>query len=105
MGEEESVTTERPFQSMNAVERTRAKLRICAASCRGWRPATALSIVAVGEEEEGREGFSVVGGGGGEGCRSERAHKQSSRRVRFGDLRFRVEDPLRPLNLLAWRFY
>lgn len=46
MGEEESVTTERPFQSMNAVERTRAKLRICAASCRGWRPATALSIVA-----------------------------------------------------------
>lgn len=58
MGEEESVTTERPFQSMNAVERTRAKLRICAASCRGWRPATALSIVAV----EG--GFLVVGGGG-----------------------------------------
>lgn len=57
MGEEESVTTERPFQSMNAVERTRAKLRICAASCRGWRPATALSIVAVGEEEERREGF------------------------------------------------
>lgn len=46
MGEEESVTTERPFQSMNAVERTRAKLRTCAASCRGWRPATALSIVA-----------------------------------------------------------
>lgn len=41
----------------------------------------------------------------GEGCRSERAHKQSSRRVRFGDLRFRVGDPLRPLNLLAWRFY
>lgn len=63
MGEEESVTTERPFQSMNAVERTRAKLRICAASCRGWRPATALSIVAV----EG--GFPVVGGGGcREGC-------------------------------------
>lgn len=60
MGEEESVTTERPFQSMNAVERTRAKLRICAASCRGWRPATALSIVAVGEEEEGREGLPGI---------------------------------------------
>lgn len=68
MGEEESVTTERPFQSMNAVERTRAKLRICAASCRGWRPATALSIVAV----EG--GFSVVGGGR-EGCQWRRLSK------------------------------
>jgi hypothetical protein len=47
MGDEESVATERPFQSMKAVERTRAKLRIWAASCRGWRPAIALSIVVV----------------------------------------------------------
>jgi hypothetical protein len=32
---------------MKAVESTRAKLRIWAASCRGWRPAIALSIVVV----------------------------------------------------------
>ena len=37
IGEEESVKTERPFHSMKAVESTRAKLRTCAASCRGWR--------------------------------------------------------------------
>lgn len=35
MGEEESVATERPFQSMKAVLRTRAKLRTWVASCRG----------------------------------------------------------------------
>jgi len=44
IGEGESVVTERPFHSMNAVLRTRAKLRICAASCRGWREER-LSIV------------------------------------------------------------
>lgn len=37
IGDEESVKTERPFHSMNAVERTRAKLRTWAASWRGWR--------------------------------------------------------------------
>ena len=47
IGEEESVATERPFQSMKAVERTRAKLRIWAASCRGCKPAIAPSIVVV----------------------------------------------------------
>jgi len=35
MGEGESEATERPFQSMKAVERTSAKLRSCVASCRG----------------------------------------------------------------------
>lgn len=47
MGEEESVATERPFHSMKAVERTRAKLRIWAASCRGCMPARAESMVVV----------------------------------------------------------
>jgi hypothetical protein len=37
IGEEESVKTESPFHNMNAVERTRAKLRTWAASWRGWR--------------------------------------------------------------------
>lgn len=34
IGDEEAVNTERPFHIMNAVERTRAKLRICASDCR-----------------------------------------------------------------------
>ena len=37
IGDDESVKTDRPFHSMNAVERTRAKLRTWAASWRGWR--------------------------------------------------------------------
>lgn len=37
MGEGESVMTERPFQSMKAVERTRAKFRTWVRSWRGWR--------------------------------------------------------------------
>lgn len=37
MGEGESVATERPFQSMKAVERTRAKLRTWVRARRGWR--------------------------------------------------------------------
>lgn len=47
MGEGESLATERPFQSMNAVERTSAKLRIWPASCRGCM-AERPSIVVVG---------------------------------------------------------
>ncbi len=46
IGEGESVTTERPFHSMKAVERTRAKLRSWARSWRGWRPLRAESITA-----------------------------------------------------------
>lgn len=34
IGDEEAVNTDRPFHIMNAVERTRAKLRICASD---WR--------------------------------------------------------------------
>ena len=34
MGEGESATTERPFQSIKAVERTSPKLRICERWCR-----------------------------------------------------------------------
>lgn len=45
MGEGESVTTERPFQSMNAVERTRAKLRTWARSCLGCIALRADSMV------------------------------------------------------------
>jgi hypothetical protein len=37
IGEEEFVVMERPFQSMNAVLRTRAKFRIWVKSWRGWR--------------------------------------------------------------------
>jgi len=38
MGEGESAITERPFHIIKAVERIRAKLRTCAAACRGfWR--------------------------------------------------------------------
>jgi hypothetical protein len=47
IGEEEFVATERPFQSMKAVERTRAKLRTWAASCRGCMLAIEPSIVVV----------------------------------------------------------
>lgn len=35
MGEGESETTDSPFHIMKAVERTSAKFRTCAASCRG----------------------------------------------------------------------
>jgi len=35
IGEGEFETTERPFHNMKAVERTSAKLRICAANWRG----------------------------------------------------------------------
>ena len=48
MGEGESDTTERPFHIMKAVERTSAKLRICAASCRGCmsaRPSMVADVV------------------------------------------------------------
>ena len=45
MGEGESLMIEMPFQSMNAVERTRAKFRTCAANCRGWRLESAEIIV------------------------------------------------------------
>ena len=49
MGDGESVATERPFHSMNAVESTRAKLRSWVSSCRGWRPP---SIAAIGEKDQ-----------------------------------------------------
>jgi len=48
MGDGESAATERPFQSMKAVERMRAKLRTCAASWRGWRVVRAENILNVG---------------------------------------------------------
>ena len=37
MGDGESVATDRPFHSIKAVERTRAKFRIWVRNCRGWR--------------------------------------------------------------------
>lgn len=42
-----SVATERPFQSMKAVLRTRAKFRTWVASCRGCKLPSAENIVAV----------------------------------------------------------
>jgi hypothetical protein len=59
MGEGESETTEIPFQSMKAVERTSAKLRTWAASCRGCmaeRPSMVAVVVSAQRVE-------VVGGG------------------------------------------
>ena len=47
MGEEELVKTESPFQSMKAVDRTRAKFRTWAASWRGCIEAREPSILAV----------------------------------------------------------
>ena len=47
MGDGESAATERPFQSMNAVDRMRAKLRTWPASWRGWRAARAENMVMV----------------------------------------------------------
>lgn len=54
MGEEESATTERPFQSMNAVESTRAKLRTWAASCRGCMLASPENMMATARVIERR---------------------------------------------------
>lgn len=50
MGEGESATTESPFQSMKAVDRTSAKLRTWAASCRGCmaeRPSMAAAVLCI----------------------------------------------------------
>ena len=49
IGDEEFVKTESPFHSMNAVDNTRAKLRTCAASCRGWRLASDPNIVVLNQ--------------------------------------------------------
>lgn len=53
MGEEESVVTERPFQSMNAVLNTKAKFSTWVASWRGWRLLREENIFAVGREVRG----------------------------------------------------
>lgn len=54
IGEDESVKTDKPFHSMKAVERTRAKLRIWAASCLGCMFAIEENMFA-GCFELGRE--------------------------------------------------
>jgi hypothetical protein len=48
IGDDEFVKTDRPFHNMNAVERTRAKLRTWAANCRGWRLAIEENMFGVG---------------------------------------------------------
>jgi hypothetical protein len=53
IGEGESLTTERPFHIMNAVESTSAKFRTCAASCRGCMPVTPSMLRVWGECEGG----------------------------------------------------
>ena len=67
IGEGESVATESPFQSMNAVERMRAKLRTCVRSWRGWT-VERESIFLGGEVEieigtDGGRGGGVVDDG------------------------------------------
>lgn len=59
MGEGEAVATERPFQSMKAVESTRAKLRSWVSSWRGWPRPRAESIVMIGERFLYREVYAV----------------------------------------------
>ena len=63
MGEGELVATERPFQSMNAVLRIRAKLRVWVRSWRGWRVENIVVWGGVGRREEGEEIGGVVMGG------------------------------------------
>ena len=61
MGDGESATTERPFQSMKAVDRTSAKLSTWAASCRGCmaeRPS--MAAVLCGGLVMGGRGSPVV---------------------------------------------
>lgn len=48
MGEDESVATESPFQSMNAVLNTSAKFRTWVANWRGCRDEREENIFAVG---------------------------------------------------------
>lgn len=50
IGDGEEVATERPFQSMNAVERTKAKLRSWVNSWRGAPSPRAESMSAVIED-------------------------------------------------------
>ena len=51
MGEGESAITLRPFHIMNAVLRMRAKLRSCAAACRGfWRAESMVAVLRRGLE-------------------------------------------------------
>jgi hypothetical protein len=59
IGEEESVVTERPFQSMNAVLRTRAKFRIWVRSWRGWREVREENILAGFERGVVEVGFGL----------------------------------------------
>ena len=47
------MATERPFHSIKAVERTRAKLRIWRRNCRGWREEREEIIVAALRGEGG----------------------------------------------------
>ena len=71
IGEGESVATERPFHSMKAVDRTRAKFRAWARSCRGERVDSDESMLETkgkrglkGVEEGNWEDFSLGDGDG-----------------------------------------
>jgi hypothetical protein len=56
IGDGESATTESPFQSMKAVERTSAKLSTWAASCRGCIAERPSMVAVVYGRVEGRRG-------------------------------------------------
>lgn len=66
MGELEAVNTDSPFHSINAVERTRPKLRICASDCRVFDRLELKdeSMVgdAIGSREELEDGFGSARG-------------------------------------------
>jgi len=64
MGDEESVVMDRPFQSMNAVLRTRAKFRIWVKSWRGWREVREENIVKVLCGVDGMRGWCAIFAGG-----------------------------------------
>lgn len=66
MGELDAVNTERPFQSMNAVDSTSAKLRTCASDWRGFPREDSIMarmevvVVARTEVQRGRRSREVI---------------------------------------------
>lgn len=62
MGELELVAIERPFHSMNAVDRTNAKLRTCAIDCRAFDGLRADSIFDA--DVKGGSRLATMAGGG-----------------------------------------
>ena len=61
MGDEEAVMMDRPFQSMNAVERTSAKLSACVMVCRALARCGERTESMTGEDRKvGRRGLQKM---------------------------------------------